>query len=266
MRRALFPIIFGQPAFLPEAKALFAAMTVQPPNWYARLLNTTYRDLISTGLLPKIDLSYLMSAHDEQASRLNLKVPGTNTLALVSAPVFTPFVGWKGDGVDDVLNAAWTSVSGGPWNSSQDSQVAGIWVEQAASYDGSTARIDLYTGSGQLGRRQNTNNAHYTYRAGDGTPTPVDLGSAGAQVGHFAYRRNAASGAGSKALFRAGASINASNVTSTSQPNQFRIFGVAGGFSDAQISVAYAAGALTDGEISTLHSIMSAYRIGVGLS
>jgi len=96
-------------SYLPEANALFAAMTVQPSSGRKVTINNTIRALKNSGVWDRSDLIYMLAAHDSQAARLNWKNPGTNTLSEVNSPTFTTDRGYTGDGVSMALESAYTN-------------------------------------------------------------------------------------------------------------------------------------------------------------
>lgn len=80
----------------PEARALMARMTTAPSASRARAIATLVRTLKAAGIWSKLDLLYILAAHDAQAARLNW-VPWTGTVtnairnnAMVGAVVGDP--------------------------------------------------------------------------------------------------------------------------------------------------------------------------------
>lgn len=92
--------------YLPQARALFERMTVQPDDARKVLINDTIAALLDAGLWSKIPALYFTAAHAAQAATLNWK--GTSfTLVPVNAPAFTTDRGYMGDGSSSYLNTQW---------------------------------------------------------------------------------------------------------------------------------------------------------------
>jgi hypothetical protein len=79
---------------VPEAQTLFDAMTVEPSEARKAVINAAIIALQAADVWDRLDVIYFMAAHDEQASRLNWKNPGTFTLSAVNSPIFTVDRGW----------------------------------------------------------------------------------------------------------------------------------------------------------------------------
>jgi len=84
---------------------LLAAMTTQPDATRQGHINTLITSLSS--IWTKLDVLYVLAAHDNQAARLNWKNPGTLTAALVSTPTFTTDRGYAGNGTSTALNTGY---------------------------------------------------------------------------------------------------------------------------------------------------------------
>lgn len=97
------PIIFRK-----RTRDLLAACSVKPSRAEQLALNRFVAGLEDNGIVPYLDRLYCILLHDEQASRLDLLNPGTDTLVKVNTPDFVPYQGWKGDGISKHLTSAWT--------------------------------------------------------------------------------------------------------------------------------------------------------------
>lgn len=71
----------------PEAQALMARMSVAPSALRARAIASLVGSLKAAGLWAKLDLLYILAAHDAQAARLNW-VGDHYTLTAVNSPSF----------------------------------------------------------------------------------------------------------------------------------------------------------------------------------
>lgn len=106
-------ILFGGSRYLPQAQALFAAMTTPPTTARKILINNTIGALISAGIWNQLDVLYVLAAADNQAARLNWINPSTFTALTVNAPSFAIDRGYTGDGSSSRLRTQYTpSVNG----------------------------------------------------------------------------------------------------------------------------------------------------------
>lgn len=90
-----------------ETTTLLAAMSVQPDMRRTIIIDTFIGALKAAGVWSKIDVMWVFAAHDEQAARINWKSPGNFTCAVINSPVFTPNIGYAGDGVSGYLDPSW---------------------------------------------------------------------------------------------------------------------------------------------------------------
>ena len=101
------------PSYLPEAKALFSAMTLQPSGARKSLIDRTIRSLKAGGVWSALDALYVTAAHDEQAAKINWKDPGTYDLTAVNSPTFTTDRGFAGDGSTSYLKTGFNPATAG---------------------------------------------------------------------------------------------------------------------------------------------------------
>lgn len=123
---------------VPETRALFNAMTANgPTSLYGErkfLIDRTIRKLLNAGLWSKLDILYMLAAHDEQAGRLNWKSPGTFTCTAVNSPTFTTDRSVAGNGTTSYLRTGYNpGTSGGTL--AQNSHSFGVWTPSAAAAD-----------------------------------------------------------------------------------------------------------------------------------
>lgn len=78
---------------LAETTALLARMTIQPNEARKNLINNTIKALKDEGIWSKLDVFYLMAAHDNQAATLNW-VKNAHNLTPVNSPTFTTDIGF----------------------------------------------------------------------------------------------------------------------------------------------------------------------------
>ncbi len=91
--------------YLPQTRALIAAMTTPPTAARAALIDQLMVALVNSGIFAKLDLFYMLCAADSQAARLNWIFPGTNTATAQNSPTFTADHGYTGDGIAAYLDS-----------------------------------------------------------------------------------------------------------------------------------------------------------------
>ena len=87
-----------------SAAALIARMTSTPSAARQTLITALVAALKTAGVWTKLDVLYVLAAHDAQAARLNWKADAYN-LTAVNSPIFTTDRGYAGDGVSMHLTA-----------------------------------------------------------------------------------------------------------------------------------------------------------------
>jgi hypothetical protein len=240
---------------LAETKAYLDAMAVQPDNARALLLDDFIGDLKTAGLWTQLDTLYLLASHDDQAGRLNLKNPGTFTLAKTSAPVFVADRGFTGDGVDDLLTATGYNPSTAGLNFSQDSAVVGLYIRTLSSVG--TGFI-IGTGAARLNPNAATPTA-YAFRLNDGGASTTYTFGTG--TGHFTIRRNSSA---NRQLFRNGSQVATGAIASTGNSTSLTLFGGTGTFNNPQLSLAYTGAGLSDADIAALDTRVQALKTAIG--
>lgn len=76
-------------------------------GYVARFIGALYAASVWT----KIDVMWVLAAHDEQFGRLNWKSPGNFTLTAVNSPVFVTDRSYSGDGVSGLLDTGWDAAT-----------------------------------------------------------------------------------------------------------------------------------------------------------
>lgn len=124
------PVSGPQFAFImaqATAEDYFAAMTTPPSVTRRRLVRNLVASLASQGVWDKLDLLYLLAAHDEQVSRINLRRPGWSDLTAVNSPTFEVDLGWSRPTSQDrylTPGIAWDALG----KHSLDSAHIGVWI------------------------------------------------------------------------------------------------------------------------------------------
>ena len=255
-------VLTGQAATLTkmevESVTLFAAMSVEPTSARKVIINTLINALKTAGVWSKIDVMWVLAAHDEQAGRLNWITPGTYTATVVNSVTFTADRGFAGDGVSGHLDTGFAPATHG------------------VQFQQDNAHIGVYqrTGGGNGNEPFSANNAslRHTVAGGTGTSTRSVLNSStqingpagGTQPIHGMGRRNDASNV---SVLRDGAQVTAPSSAGLSalQASNMRI-GVRGNstFVTHQIAAAHMGAYLDDTESAALYSAMHTYMVAVG--
>lgn len=86
---------------------LIAAASVAPTDFRKGLIARFIGALYAASVWTKIDVMWVLAAHDEQFGRLNWKSPSTFTLTAVNSPTFTTDRGFAGNGSSSSLDTGW---------------------------------------------------------------------------------------------------------------------------------------------------------------
>lgn len=119
------------PSYDAASTTYFAAMSVQPDSTRKGLIDTLITGLKSDGVWAKLDLLYLIAAHDAQAARLNAITPASYALTATNSPTFTTDLGYAGNGTTSYLATGWLAGTNGI-NFAQNSACFGVWVNAGA--------------------------------------------------------------------------------------------------------------------------------------
>jgi hypothetical protein len=244
--------------FASESLTAIAAMTVPPSTARKKLINNFISALKTAGVWTKLDLVYLMAAHDAQAARLNLKTPASFAMSVVGAPVFTTDRGYKGDGVDDYLEPGFNPATAGG-NFSLNSAYMGVWIETAHTTAG-TAMSEIGNAQARLWTKFNSTNI--ATRLNDGTST---TGAGGGATGYYDISRT---GSGSYERYHNTTTLTTASVASTSvtSANIQVLRASTTTHSDARVSAAFVGGGLTSVEREALRSALRTYLTAVGVA
>lgn len=97
----------------PDTRTLRAAMTVPPPPGRLWQIDQTIRQLKQHGIWQKLDVLWMLAAHNAQAARLNWKSPSQFALTAVNSPTFTSDRGYAGNGTTSYLDTGWNPATNG---------------------------------------------------------------------------------------------------------------------------------------------------------
>jgi hypothetical protein len=234
--------------------AAIAAMTVAPLRTRSFLLDDTIGALQAEGLWQKLDVLYLLAAHDAQAARVNIRAPGGSALTAYGAASFTPDSGYAGDGSAAYLGSGFVPGAGDAYDLA--SAHAGVFILDEIASAGFAAGAAGAAGELALGPRTG---------GGMLTGSINDLGPAlsaaiATSVGHSVVCRDG----GSRTLYRDGVAAGTDSLAATALPDsELTVLRAGAGFGPWQVAAAHAGGALTAPESAALHSILAAYLAAV---
>ncbi len=236
----------------PDAAAYASAMTVAPTAARVALIDAFVRAMKDGGLWARLDLLYLLAAHDEQAARVNLMAPSVHTCTAVNSPSFLADRGFAGDGSTSYLSTGLNPSLGGTRFSLND---ATLFVWSLTDLNASAADIGSGTSTRLLGRSSGSLGA----RANAATTTTV---SASDSLGLFGWSRRGAAG---HDFFRGGSVVASPVQASGAISNDSVRIGAAGSTHSARrLAVAGVGAGLASGEIAALAAACAAYLAAVG--
>lgn len=261
------------PSILPEAEALFAAMTVEPSEARKTLINDTIGDLMTAGLWDKLGVLYMLAAHAEQAGRLNWKDPSFGLLTRIQSMAFTVDGGFTGNGS---INANASSLKGPDFNT----------VPVMAQNSGHTSIFATSEGDCQAGGGFDSRNVDEFPAGGDANgkivPKSVlaanegfgfingsgSMPSSASSVVRGQYLANR-SGAAAAQFYRDGVESDTDTGASTTLVTSNFSIGASWSGStwvsrEPRIGACSIGGSLTSTEAAALYTILSAYLSAVG--
>lgn len=235
----------------PETQALIEAMTTVPKRSRTFLIDDAVTALKEGGIWSKLDVLYVLAAHDSQAARVNWVGPGNFTLVEHDTLVFAANVGYTGSAgylssgfipATHATKATVSSACGGVWTGTIN---AGA-VSDFCSTDTSRFNIRLRTGTDIV-----QVNGSQTFGAGAVSESSGHL-AANISGSDFTYYLNGAVG---------GTATSAPLALATGELALFSIGN--NNFSGRQVKLAYFGSALTSGEAAAAHSIFNTYFTGL---
>lgn len=242
-------------AYDSATTALLAAMTGAPAAYVAGAYDRFARGLKASTIWNKADLIYVPS-HDDQASRLNWKAPGTFTGTKTGTLTFAPFKGFTSDGSTGYISTGWLPGTNAVNYTLNDAGVA--WFVQ--DNVGQSTAFDVGCGTGlRLTSRTGLNMAGMVNSGTSQVMVPTNNISTGLNA---AMRRSAAAISASKDAAPATDFANASTAMPTLV---FKICGnISSSYSPHTIGFVYLGASLTDAELVTLNGLLEAYMREVG--
>ncbi|MFM9860738.1 hypothetical protein RUR49_19965 [Pseudoxanthobacter sp. M-2] len=236
----------------PDAAAYASAMTVAPSAARVALFDAFVRAIKAGGLWTRLDLLYLLAAHDEQAGRVNLIAPGAHTCTAVNSPSFVADRGFAGDGATSYLSTGLNPSLGGTRFAQND---ATLFVWSLTDLNASAAEI----GTGSATRLLARSFGALAARANTTTSTTVAVADS---LGLVGWSRTSSAG---HDFFRGG-TVVASPVQASDQISAgvVRIGAAASTYSARRLAVAGVGAGLDGGQIAALDAACEAYLDAVG--
>lgn len=253
MRPALFNILTAR---VPEADLLIDTMTVRPQGNRAFLISDTIRRLKAADIWAKLDVLWMLAAHDAQAGRLNWKAPASFALTAVNSPTFTADRGYAGDGSTSYLDTGWNPTSfAGQYALNNASQF--VWVQNNGSLTGA------HMGSTSNGMAFiNNTNSEFIWRHSQAS----NSGIGAAVTNGYGFFSTERTGSAASEAFLNGASVTTSAIArDRSLPNDTLTIGKAGASHSNRIVAAVGFGASLGGAShAALYRIVQPYVRAVG--
>jgi hypothetical protein len=237
-------------------------MNVQPSGARAAVIDAAIVSLKNAGVWTKLDVLWLLAAHDSQAGLLNWVSPSTLALTAQNAPTFATDKGYTGDGISSYLSSGFTP----GFNSAQaiqDDNHLGIWVLTSV---GATTQTDI--GNDKYSIVPRTSTATVINVRDSSTTANSNTVPSGNSIGHTLANRTGGAGYD---VYK-----NASNLVTATQASVapgntggFAVLarnaaGTPAGFSTRQVAAAHAGKSLTAQNITDLYSALSTFLTALG--
>lgn len=236
-----------------EAAALFARFDVDPGSARRAAIDTCIGALKAAGVWAKLDVLYLLAAHDAQAGTRNWIQDGFNAEAL-GDPVFTADRGFTG-GPGAYLDTQFNDLTGSAlW--SQDAMSAGAYINQYAGE--SNSFLGLIVGQSlRIGASATNINTRIH------SNTSYNPAASGASPGHMLIVRD---GPTSSRCFSNGVAVGTSSGAVSAAPSDAHVtaFRSANNYNSDRMACLHLGGALTADEAAALYAAIHAYLSALG--
>lgn len=163
--------------FAAETSTLLAAMDVEPSAGRQSLINAYVVGLKDAGIWTKLDLLYVIAAHDEQAARLNWVAPASFAATNVGAgPAFVADRGITGNGSSTAWTTGWIPNTHGVQFTLNN---ASMWVWCATNVAENAADFGVAVSQSSFIRARSAGDAISAILNGSATATAVIASSVG---------------------------------------------------------------------------------------
>jgi hypothetical protein len=251
------------------ADTLYAAMSVQPDATRQGHIETLINALRTAGVWAKLDVFYVMAAHDAQAARLNWRNPATFALSAVNSPTFTTDRGYAGNGSSSYLNTAWDAATNGVLYT-QNSASMFAWCRTSRA-NGAFGLIGTENTTGSQSYMSIANkwsDGNYYISINNTSAGSIPAAASADSAGLFHVNRSTSSAI----QFYKNGSFVSQNTSSTSQTLRTedvpilarRRDGVLDRYSTDQVIFAGLGASLSSTEATDLYNALNAYKTAVG--
>jgi hypothetical protein len=242
----------AEAAYTTEYQAVLDAMTTDPTGDTLTWQNDMVYSLDTAGIWDNLDVFYVCASNNEDNAKINWINPGTFDITDpgTTAPTFTRFEGWTGDGSSDYLSTNYNPFSEATYYLINDCSFGGYFRSLGAS-------TDAFFGSSAANHVERYS-ATYRFEVNGNDATTYPLFSAG-----LFYADRALS---TEAKFFSNGSLDQTDAhNSGAIPNaDFVILNNnSTGFSSGQISIFFAGGSLAD-KAASFNTIIETYMDAIG--
>ena len=243
-----------------ESTALFARFTTDPGATRKNHINTLINALKTAGVWTKLDVLYVLAAHDSQAALLNW-VSSSYNLTLTNTPTFTTDQGYTGNGTNAALGSTFNPGSSAGRLYSRYSGHLGVYCRSTAfttGYEiGVSASVNFLLSAG----RSDFSNA---MRGGVNDAWSNSTSSPANTKGHSCISRVSDTGV---TYYKDGSVLSTVAIVTNGVPSAsgtFTILRAATFYSPKQVSIAHMGGGLSDAEAAAMSAAFSTYLTAVG--
>jgi hypothetical protein len=230
----------------PAVTRLIAAMTTKPSIARADLIEHTIQQLKYAGVWDKLDVLYVLAAHNAQAAGLNWITPASYALTPVAAPTFAADGGYTGNGTTQWLLTGFTPSVNATKATSAEAAI-GVRTGTITASSGIDFGTLITNNSDALRLRTGTD----FVRVNGTNPTLPTPEAAG-------HLMAIASGGNARAVVNGVANAPVSSASTGLGTNPLVILSGTTA-SDRQVKYAHYGSSLTDAEALALYTIMEAY-------
>jgi len=250
----------GGAAYDPLSIAAFAAMSPEPDAARKRAYDDFFKAIRALNVHERLSFIHLLTAHDEQAARLNLLNPGTNDLT--GSPTFSADVGFTGNGTSTFLTPNGFAPDGSGLYK-QDDCCVGTWVLANPAGVSSANYVIGSPTAAEVVRLAPSVSAIGTMRARLSQTTNLDGGFQVGGVGFSAINRN---NSANFDIYRDGVKGPAAiTATSAGLPTSGIYFLRTGSsYSASTLGMTFGGGSLTDDQMRGLYIATARYLLNVG--
>ncbi len=239
----------------PETQALMEAMTSAPNRKRTFLIDDTISVLKEKDLWNKLDLLYILAAHDSQSAKLNWKNPSLYNLAEYNSPTFTANQGFTGNGTSAYLDSGFNVSSAAGRVISQNSAHISVYAITGSATYAMDAGLDTANNLRVMARSSSTNLATVN------SATNITW-SAGAAPNFVVATRNDATNV---TAYEDAASSSGAATSAAIPSANFVILRATGVYTDRRVAMASLGSGLSLQNAADIRAVMTNYLTNVGI-